>query len=349
MDINYALTERPTGSLSLGAGYSTSQGVVFNVSVRQQNLFGTGRDLTFSVDNTETSRRFIVRYTNPYYTDWGVSRSLRFSYRETDPRDVFSTADYFQDSGSIGVEYGVPISEYETVDFGIGVEGSRIRTTESTPQEVLDFLDANGTEFGTLEGTLAYARDTRNRTIFAERGALNRVSADVALPGSDLEFYKLGYRLESYTPLTETVIGSLTANIGYGAGYGEDDALPFFRRYYAGGIRSVRGYAAGSLGPKYPDGDATGGDLRTTGSLELVFPPPYTEVSGQTRLSVFYDFGNVYASADDFEFRELRSAVGVSFNWRSPIGPLSFSFAEAIDPEPEDETERFQFTIGTLF
>lgn len=349
VDIDYSITERATGSLSLGVGYSTSQGVVFNVGVRQQNLLGTGRDLTFNVDNTETSRRFIVRYTNPYYTDWGVSRSLRFSYQETDPRDVFSTADYFQDSGSVGVEYGIPMSEFDTLSLGIGVEGTRIRTTESTPQEVLDYLEENGVEYGFLEGTIGYARDTRNRTIYAEQGSLHRVSADVALPGSDLEFYKLGYRFEGYTPLTETVVGSVSANVGYGAGYGEADSLPFFRRYYAGGIRSVRGYETGSLGPKYPDGDATGGDLRTTGSFELVFPPPLADAGSQTRLSVFYDFGNVYASADEFEPSELRSAVGVSFNWRSPIGPLSFSFAEAVDPEPEDQTERFQFTIGTLF
>lgn len=349
VDIDYSITERATGSLSLGAGFSSSQGVVFNASVRQKNLFGTGRDLSFSVDNTETNRRFIVRYTNPYYTDWGVSRSLRFSYQETDPRDVFSTADFFQDSGSAGIEYGIPISEYDTIDFGIGVEGTRIRTTNSTPQEVLDFLEVNGDEFGFLEGSVAYARDTRNRRIFAERGSLNRISADVALPGSDLEFYKLGYRFENYMPLTDTLVGSLSANIGYGDGYGDTDALPFFRRYYAGGIRSVRGYETGSLGPEYPDGDAKGGDLRTTGSLELVFPPPFTDEGSQARLSVFYDFGNVYATRDDFELSELRSAAGVSFNWRSPIGPLSFSFAEAIDPEPGDETERFQFTIGTLF
>lgn len=349
VDIDYAITERATGQLSLGVGYSSSQGVVFNAGLRQQNLFGTGRDLEFSVDNTETSRRFVIRYTNPYYTDWGVSRSLRFSYQETDPRNVFSTANFFQDSGSAGVEYGVPISEFETVSFGLGVEGTRIRTTDSTPQEVLDFLEANGEEFGFLEGTAAYARDTRNRTIFAERGTLSRVSTQVALPGSDLEFYKLRYQFESYTPLTDSLVAAVSGDVGYGAGYGTTDGLPFFRRYYAGGIRSVRGYQTGSLGPKYPDGDSKGGDLRTTGSLQLVFPPPYAEEGSQARLSLFYDFGNVYASADDFEPSELRSAIGLSFNWRSPMGPLSFSFAEAIDPQPEDETERFQFTIGTLF
>lgn len=349
VDIDYAITERATGSLSLGVGYSTSQGVVFNVGVRQQNLLGTGRDLTFNIDNTETTQRFTVRYTNPYYTEWGVSRTFRLNYQETDPRNVFSTADFFQDQASVGVEYGIPMSEFDTLNLGIGVEGTRIRTTDSTPVEVLDFLEENGEEFGFLEGTVGYARDTRNRTVYAERGSLHRVTTDVTLPGSDLEFYKLRYRFETFTPLTDTLVGSVSTDIGFGGGYGDISELPFFRRFFAGGIRSVRGYETGSLGPKFPDGDAKGGDLRTTGSLELVFPPPFADAASQSRLSVFYDFGNVYASADDFEVSELRSAVGVSFNWRSPIGPLTFSFAEAIDPQPEDKTERFQFTIGTLF
>jgi outer membrane protein insertion porin family len=349
VDVNYQITERRTGSLSLGAGYSTSQGVVFNASVRQQNVLGTGKSLSFSVDNSESQRRFVIRYTNPYYTQWGVSRSLRLTYRETDPNDILDTADFFSDTGSVGVEYGIPISEYDTLDFGIGVEGTRIRTTGSTPQPILDFLDANGTEYGFLEGNVAWTRDTRNRTIFAERGWLSRLSADAALPGSDLQYYKVDHRFEAYTPFTDYLVGSASTHVAVGEGYGDQEDLPFFRRFYAGGIRSVRGYAGASLGPRYPDGDARGGDLLTTGSLELIFPPPFAPESGQTRLSLFYDFGNVYESAEDFEANALRSAVGISLNWRSPVGPLSFSIAEAIDPEPGDDTQRFQFTIGTLF
>ena len=349
VDVEYAISERQTGSLSLGAGYSTSEGVVFNVSVRQQNLLGTGRDLTASVDNSESQRRFVVRYTNPYYTKWGVSRSLRFAYRETDPNDILDTADFFSDTGSVGVEYGIPVTEYDTLDFGIGVEGTRIRTTGSTPQPILDFLDEEGTEFGFLEASLGWTRDTRNRTIFAERGWRSRLSTDIALPGSDLRYYKLDHEFEAYTPFSDYFVGAMSTRLGYGEGYGDQTNLPFFRRYYAGGIRSVRGYAGASLGPEYPDGDARGGDLLTTGSLELIFPPPYAPESGQTRLSLFYDFGNVYRSVDAFEVNELRSAVGISFNWRSPVGPLSFSVAEPIDPEPGDDTQTFQFTIGTLF
>jgi len=350
VDVNYQIQERRTGSLSLSAGVSSSEGVVFSAAVQQKNLFGTGKDLTVRIDTSQQSRQFTVRHTNPYYTQWGMSRSLRFSYRETDPSNISNTQNYFTDSGSVGVEYGIPVSEYDELSLGIGVEGTRIRSTASTQQPILDFLDANGSEFGFLEGTASYSHDTRNRTIFPERGALQRGNIDVALPGSDIQFYKLGYRFEGYTSFTDRLVGSASLDVGLGESYGEDQkSLPFFRRYYAGGIRSVRGYKAGSLGPKYPDGDPAGGDLRTVGGFELIFPPPISTETGQTRLSLFYDFGTVFAGVDNFDSAERRSSAGISFNWRSPVGPLSFSFAEPINPKPGDDTQKFQFTIGTLF
>jgi outer membrane protein insertion porin family len=154
--------------------------------------------------------------------------------------------------------------------------------------------------------------------------------------------------------VTDRLVLSTSLRLGYGAGYGEDEDLPFYRRYYAGGIRSVRGFSGNSLGPRYTadeaaDQDPKGGDFVSTGSLELVFPPPFVEESGQTRLSTFIDFGNVFADARDFEAGELRASAGVAFNWRSPIGPLSISLAEPIIEESGDDTERVQFTIGTLF
>ena len=217
-----------------------------------------------------------------------------------------------------------------------------------------DFLDARGSEFLGVNATVGYTRDSRNRTVFAERGTLQSVSLDAALPGSDYEYYKLAYRFENYLPLTDDLVLSTSARLGYGAGYGDEEELPFYRRYFAGGIRSVRGYSANSLGPRYEDREAadrdpTGGDFLATGGIELVFPPPFVDEPGQTRLSTFIDFGNVFADANAFETGSLRASAGVAFNWRSPIGPLSISFAEPLNDEPGDETERVQFTIGTLF
>lgn len=349
VDVEFGITERPTGQFSVGAGLSSSQGVVFNIGFQQRNLLGTGRDLNVNIDTAEDNRRFIIRYTNPYYTDWGVSRSLRIDYEETDPSDIVDTVDFFSDRLATGFEYGIPISEFASVNLGLGIEGRRIQTTDSTPAEFLDFLDERGNEFGYLRGTLGYRHDTRNRTIFAERGRLHRIGSTIAVPGGDLEFVKLSYDFEGYKSLTEHLVFAPRFGVDWGTGYGDDDSLPFFERFFAGGIRSVRGYEGGSLGPKFDDGDPKGGDLRTVGSLELIFPPPWTPDSGSTRLSVFYDFGTVFVDEDAFEVDQLRTSLGLSFNWRSPIGPLSFSYAQALNDDPEDDTQKFQFTIGTLF
>lgn len=349
VDIEFAITERPTGSLSLGAGVSSTQGVVFNFGFEQKNLLGTGRDLNLNVDTSQENRRFIIRYTNPYYTDWGVSRTLRVEYEETDPTRLISTRNYFSDRMSIGFDYGIPISEYESINLGLGAEGRRIGTTDSTPGDILDFLDERGNEFAYFKSTVGYRHDSRNRTIFAEEGALHRTWLTAVIPGGDIEFAKTGYSFEGYTSLTDHLVLSPSFKLDWGSGYDSDEDLPFFERFFAGGIRSVRGYAGGTLGPKFDNDDPSGGDLRTVGSLELVFPPPFAPESANTRLSAFYDFGTVFENADAYDADELRTSVGVSFNWRSPIGPLSFSYAEALNPQDGDETETFQFTIGTLF
>ncbi len=349
IDVEFSIMERPTGSFSVGAGLSSSQGIVFNVGLEQKNLLGTGRDLKFNVDTSEENRRFIIRYTNPYYTDWGMSRSLRLAYEETDPTRITDTRNFFSDRLAVGFDYGIPISEFESVDLGLGIEGTRIGTTESTPGEILDFLDERGDEFAYLKATVGYRNDSRNRTIFADRGALNRIWSSFVLPGGDIEFAKVTYSFEGYTQLTDKLVFSPSFRIDWGSGYAGDEDLPFFERFFAGGIRSVRGYAGGSLGPKFDNGDPSGGDLRTVGSLELVFPPPFSPESPNTRLSAFYDFGTVFENVDAYDVDDLRTSLGVSFNWRSPIGPLSFSYAEALNPQQGDETEKFQFTIGTLF
>lgn len=348
VDIEYNIVERPTGSFSVGAGLSSGQGVIFNIGFEQKNLLGTGRDLKLSVDTSDDNRRFIARYTNPYYTEWGVSRSLRLEYEEADPDD-FDVRDYFFDRTAIGVDYSIPISELTNIGLGILFEGQKFQTTEQTPREIEDFLDERGEEFQWIRANAGYSYDTRNRTIFADRGVLHSISTNVTLPGGDLEFYKVGYDFEWYRGLGENLVFAPRFDVDWGGGYGDDADLPFFQRYFAGGIRSVRGYESSSLGPEYSDGDPAGGDFRTVGSLEFVFPPPYDPESANTRLSVYYDFGTVFADADDFDPAEFRTSLGLSFNWRSPIGPLSFSYAQPLNNEPGDETQRFQFTIGTLF
>jgi outer membrane protein insertion porin family len=348
IDVRYRITERRTGSLSFGAGFSSNQGVTLNASIREKNLLGTGKDLTLRLDNSQRQRQVRLSYSNPYYTEMGVGRSWRLRYRETNPNNIADTAEYFSDNAEAGVSLGIPTSEFNTVNLGLSFEGTRIRTTGATPQSFRDFLDENGREYAFLTAETGWSRDTRNRTIFPESGAKNTISLETALPESDLTLYQVTYRFEGYVPLAERLVGQADWRVSGGDGYGDSEGLPFFRHYFAGGIRSVRGYAPSSLGPE-EEGDAIGGDLVTSASVQLIFPPPFATRTGQTRLSLFYDFGNVYRDYDAFDASALRSAAGIALNWRSPVGPLSFSYANAIDPRPGDDTESFQFTIGTFF
>ena len=350
IDLRFTIKERPAGSLSLGVGFSSSQGVLFNVGLSQENLFGTGNRVSVSLDNSSTRRQISFSYTNPYYTDNGVSRSFRVFARETDASELSATSDYLTDAYGGSVSFGIPLSEFTTVRLGVGFENTRVTETDSTPLHIEEFVDENGNEYGTFNITSSLIHDTRNRTTFAERGSKHVVSLEVTLPESDLEYYKVGYDYEIFYPLLgPRLVISFRTDLDGGDGYGNLGELPFFEKYFTGGIRSLRGYAAFSLGPRDSNGNTKGGDFKSIFTSELIFPPPWIEEVGSTRFSLFIDVGNVYEDADDFDENELRSSAGVSFNWFSPIGPLTFSLAQALNDEPEDDTETFQFAIGTLF
>ncbi len=156
------------------------------------------------------------------------------------------------------------------------------------------------------------------------------------------------------------------ANVGYGDGYGDDEVLPFFEAYYAGGIGSVRGFESRSLGPRSealyydqrnindPDPDPIGGNLLTEASLELIFPTPFAADSRSVRTFLFADAGNVFETqrtdiGNDFDTTELRTSVGIGLSWLTAIGPLSFNLATPINDESGDDTEVFQFSLGQTF
>jgi outer membrane protein insertion porin family len=350
IDLSFTVKERPAGSVSLGVGFSSSQGVLFNIALSQENLFGTGNRISLSLDNSSTRRQVSFSHTNPYFTDDGVSRSFRVFYRETDTADLESTADYLTDAYGGSVSFGVPLSEFTTFRLGAGLENTQVFETDSTPDYIVEFIDEFGDDYDALNITSSLVHDTRNRTTFAERGSKHVVSLEATLPRSDLQYYKLGYDYEFFYPLREErLVFSFRTDLDSGNGYGDLDELPFFEKYFTGGIRSLRGYAAFSLGPRDSNGNTKGGDFRSIFTSELIFPPPWIEDAASTRFSLFVDIGNVFVDAASFDQDLLRASAGLSFNWFSPIGPLTFSLAEALNDKPFDDTEVFQFAIGTLF
>ncbi len=348
VDVNIDVVEQPSGSLMVGLGYSDGQGMLLNASVSQNNFLGSGEKITAEVNTSAVNTIYSFSHTNPYYTLDGVSRSFKAYFRETDTSQRTSIANYVTDVWGGTVNFGIPMSEYDTVRIGLGYENISITTTEYTPLAYTDFLAENGDTFGIAKLTLGWSHDTRNRTIFATKGFLQTLSTDLISPTSGLEFYKIYSRTRWFTPLSDIFTLSLNGEVSHGEAYGETSDLPFFEKFYAGGARSVRGYRASSLGPK--EGTINlGGNFRVVGNAEVVFPPPFSLESTTVRMSLFFDTGSVFSSIDAYDGRELRQSAGVSLLWLSPLGPLSFSYAEPLNDKPGDRTENFQFTLGTFF
>ncbi|PID60542.1 MAG: outer membrane protein assembly factor BamA [Gammaproteobacteria bacterium] len=350
VDLIVSVTEGQQGSFSAGIGYSNDDdGASFQLAFEQENLFGTGESLRFSFDRSGSRRQLSLSFRDPYFTDDGISRTVSAFIRETDINKENSSSRFLTSTRGASVRFGVPLSEFSRINFGLGYERTEIGITQASSNEIVEFVDEEGDTFDIFDVDIGFSFDTRNRTVFATRGVVHRINADVAIPGSDFHYYKLGYNFEFFHPLTERYTFSANARVDAGYGYDDQVNLPFFKRYYAGGVRTVRGYHNSSLGPRDEKNNAVGGDFRTLGGLEIIFPPPFVENPGATRFSLFTDFGNVFDQQDDFDVDEFRASYGIAFVWLSPVGPLTFSYANPYNDGENDETQHFQFTIGTIF
>ena len=348
VDLEVTVEEGPSGSFSAGVGYSSDNTASLNLAFSQENLFGSGESLQFSLDSSSSARQLSLSVRDPYFTDDGISRTVSAFIRQRD-NDSSSRSRYDASSRGASLSFGVPLSEFSTFRIGAGYERTEIGTTAGTPDDINAFVDENGDTYDVFDISTGFSYDTRNRTVFATRGALNRLSLEVSVPGSDLTYYKLGYGLEYFIPITDRYTFSTTLRVDAGRGFGDFETLPFFKRYFAGGVRTLRGYRTGSLGPKDSLGNASGGDFRTLGTVEIVFPPPFVEEPGATRFSLFTDFGSVYREYEDFDIDDFRATYGVAFVWLSPVGPLTFSLAYPYNERADDRLQDFQFTIGSIF
>jgi outer membrane protein insertion porin family len=348
VDVNFTVVERPSGSVMFGVGYGQESGVLLNASVTQNNFLGTGNQLGVVLNNSGTGQNYSISYNNPYYTPDGISRGFRLFFREIDSEES-NTADYIQNSYGGQVSFGFPLNEFDTLRLSPGYERISIETNTNTPVEIFDYLRQNGDEYNVFKLDAGWSRDSRNRALFPTSGSLNQISAEIAIPGSDAQYYKLNYRSTNFFPLTSWLTWSVGGEIGYGNGYGGTDGLPFFENFYAGGLRSVRGFKSNTLGPRYSNNEPSGGAFKTVANTQFIFPTPFMEKSENIRLAAFLDAGNVFATTDDFDAGELRYSVGVAGQWLSPLGAIVISVALPLNDKSDDETEVFQFSFGVPF
>ncbi len=348
VDVNVNVKERPTGNLLLGVGYSDSDGFLLNARVTQSNLFGTGKELSVSFDNSASTTNYNIRYVNPYYTKDGLSRGFNI-FSSTIDAALADTAAYSADSQGVGIFFGIPLSEDNKVDIGADVEKIDLHVNSTSAQVAQDFVAKNGDSNTVLKTTLGWSRDTLDSLLLPTSGGLQRITAEVALPGTDIEYYRLTYLAGRYWPLSPTYTFKIKGELGYGNGYGDQETLPFYKNFYAGGSSTVRGFSSRSLGPRdtLPPNDPIGGGRRVLVNAELLFPLPGSTADEKSmRLSLFTDGGMVYGPGEKVDLGQLRYSAGIAFNWFSPVGPLSFSYAIPLNDKPGDRKESFQFTLG---
>jgi len=353
-DVEVTVTERSTGNLLAGLGYSSSEGLVFNASVSQQNIFGSGNALTAGINTSSVNRTISVIFTQPYWTVDGVSRTLEAYQRNIDPTSL-SVAPYTSSTLGGAVSYGIPISETDTVNLGFRYDHTELTVFPLTsPPSYVDYVNKFGSITNSIVVSLGWARDTRDDILYPTRGVLQVAGVEVGLPIVDLSYYKANYLLQWFWPFYSDFVLMLRGDVGYAAGYA-GKPLPFYKVFYAGGVGSVRGYETASLGPRDIYGNTLGGQRKLVGNAEIFYPILKGDKS--VRGSVFVDAGQISGvpgagyiiNSLEKENEKFRYSYGAGLAWNSPVGPLKFSYAIPFKERRGDLIQNFQFQVGSVF
>ena len=354
VDVIVHVTERASGALLLSAGYAQDRGALLNVSVTQENLFGSGNSASFTFNNSSSQKEYGISYTNPYFRPEGISRRLFARHEQTDGFEL-DISDYSTDITGAGVNFGIPFTEYDRFHIGLTTEVINFEPGDLASSQVKDFAEQatgdgeRGGRYFELLGTARWSRDSRDRRILPTEGSYASALAEVTLPGSELGYYRTRLSYQRFFPITEDWILMAEAEAGYGDGFGGTDSLPLTSHFFAGGARSVRGFRSNSLGPPDSSDRPIGGDFLTLARAELIVPLPFVDRSTQFRLTGFLDAGNVFKSLDDFDGGEIRYSTGFSTIWFAGIGIITTSWGFPLNAKDTDDVQRFQFTIGTTF
>ena len=359
VDVDIKVKERPTGSISLGAGYSTSEGVILSAGFAQNNVFGTGNSVAVDVNTSKSQRTYALSVVEPYVTPEGISRSWEVYDRRVDLEEL-DVADVEYETLGASLAWGIPFTEEDRVFLGGKVEMTKVQDNENSPERYKEYVRRFGKDPMSVAATLGWSRDSRDNSLAPTRGVYQRLNGEFGLPGMDIEYYKMTYQYQRFIPLSKTWTLAFNGEVGYGDVYGSSDMFPFFKNFYVGGIGSVRGYESGTLGPKDKNGDGDmdnlGGDRMVNGSIELLAPLP----GGDRTLRIFGFLDTGYAwgyegdgkggySRQRMSLGDLRYTTGIGVAWISPLGPLKFSIAFPLNEKEGDDTQRFQFQIGTGF
>ena len=367
VDLNINVTERNTGKIMLGAGVSSAEGLMGSFNVSQRNFAGSGNTVALGVSTGRINRTYSLSYTDPYYTEDGVSRGFEVYRRDRNTAKLRGIGTYNTYSYGAGLNFGIPLSEKDFLNFGAILDLTELELTDRSPSIYKDYCNRASTP-GSVDCTanslafnIGITTDTRDNVLVPTEGMMTKYTATVTAPVMDLQYYKLQAQTEYYKPLDDAkkFTLKLRGSLGYANDYGGEQ-YPFFKNFYMGGVRSVRGYRTSSIGPKYYNSSAnrwytTGGQKSVLVSAELFFPVPGLKTNESFRLSTFFDAGGVFSdneslsTADQYTQGEMRYSIGMGVQWNSPFGPLQVSIAEPLNDDEKDRTQRFQFGMGSTF
>ena len=347
VDINLKVAEKPTGSLQLGAGFSSAEKLFLSFGISQDNFFGTGNALGIQVNTSKYNRVLNVSTTDPYFTVDGVSRTLNVYSRSSKPYLVDS-GNYSLATSGAGVTFGIPFAEIDTVFVSANFEQTRITTGANMPNAYNTYIKEFGATSQSIPLSVGWARDSRDSVLAPSKGRLVRLNGEVGV--GDLRYYRNNAQFQEFFPLGKKYTLAVNAEVGYGDGLNGKN-FPVFKNYYAGGLGSVRGFQQGSLGPQDKGCTSTvwcpiGGSKKVLLNTEFYVPFPGVGNDRTLRLYSFVDVGNVF---DTIELDEMRSSFGLGLSWISPVGPLRFAVAKPIRKFEGDRMQSFQFQIGTSF
>jgi outer membrane protein insertion porin family len=371
IDVVYTVEEQPSGSVGASVGYAQGTGLILGGNLSENNFLGTGKQVGVGINRSTYQSSLNFSFSEPYFTVDGVSVGYNLYARETD-YDRINVASFSTNTFGGGVNWSYPISDVQRIGLGLGYENLDLKTGSFASREISDFVNDNGDNFDVFSFNINWVKSTLNRGIFATRGTSQRLSMDLALPGSGLEYYKLNYSGQHLRGLTRSLTLKLRADLGYGESYGDTTQLPFFKNFYGGGFGSVRGFKRNTLGPQdtpcnladppcvtsfIDDPDPIGGNVQIELGAEVIFPLPFLKDQRSVQSSLFVDAGNIFntkcgeSQVNCFkpDAGELRYAVGVGATWLSGFGPITFSLAKPLNGNDLDETEVFQFSLGNQF
>ena len=346
VDIALSVVEKPTGSIQLGAGFSSYEKLALSFGIKQENAFGSGNYLGVDVNTSRFNRTLVVSTTDPYFTIDGISRTLDMYYRSSRPY-TDQGGNYQLVTAGTSVRFGVPFTEIDRVFFGAGLEQTQIKPGTNIPAAYLAYATRFGYTSASVPLTLGWSRDDRDSALSPSSGRYQRLGSELSFL-SDAQYVRGNYQIQQFVPITKQLTAAFNGELGLGKGI-DNRPFPVFKNFYSGGLGSVRGFEQSTLGPRDVTGSLIGGAKKVTLNFEVIAPFPGSGNDRSLRMYAFADAGNVFAETEKVQLQNLRASIGVGMGWISPIGPLRLAFSNPVKKQPGDRIQKLQFQIGTSF